>query len=344
MRYLVQFPAGLAPLVGRALTGLCDGFTEVYADDSALVFDSSTRFAAVDEIELAKNLFVVWATAGRPPQAGGRALDRAVGRLSDSVPAAIRPTRPDPAGFRTMVQIDGQLTPVDRSTRDRLEVALASRTGQRVQSRGGNTEYWVMGRRDHAELMLLQRLPRRRKAPGKAGTLSPELAAALVLASDPRPTDTVLDPFAGSGALLLARSRRPSRGLVYGDHDLSALRPDLPESLTSHRRTRLLSDDALALPSLDDASVDAVITDPPWGEYAELDRPHPDFAAAMAASLARVLVDHGRLVVLVNRANTDVLTAALAGSGLDPDPPLQILVNGHPASVLVAVRRPRTMD
>lgn len=343
MRYLVQFPAGLDPLVDRALARTCADYRQVYADDSALVFDTSTRFGAADEVEVAKNVFVVWASTPRPPQLAGPALGQAVAQLAEAVPAAIRPRRPDPAGFRTMVQIDGQLTPIDRSIRDRWEAALARRTGQRVQSRGGNTEYWVMGRRDHPELLLLQRLPRRHKAAGKAGTLSAELAAALVLASDPQPGDTVLDPFAGSGALLVARSRRPVRSLVYGDHALVDLRAGLPDALTGSRRVRLVDDDALTLDSLDDASIDAIITDPPWGEYEPLDRPYPEFATAMAASFARVLTDGGRTVVLVNRGNAATLTEALDGSGLEPGPPVEVLVNGHPASVLVALRRPRTM-
>lgn len=345
MRYLVQFPAGLGPLVARLLTHRVTGYREVYADDSALVFDTGTRLTSADEVEVAKNVFVVWASVPRPARAEGRSLAHAVTRLADAVPPAIRPQRPDRAGFRTMVQIDGRLTPVDRSARSRLESALATRTGQRVQTRGGNTEYWVMGRTDLPELLLLQRLPRRDKAGKgpKAGALSAELATALVLASDPQPTDVFCDPFAGSGALVLARSRRPVRALLYGDRDLAALRPTLPEELTGSRAVRLLDDDAFTLPSLADASVDAVVTDPPWGEHEPLDQPFPQYADALAAGLARVLVDRGRLVVLVNRSNAVVLGEALAAHALAVADSLDILVNGHPASVLVAARRPRTM-
>lgn len=345
MRYLVQFPAGLGPLVGRALAQRDADYRETYADDSALVFETGTRLASADDVEVAKNVFVVWASVPRPARVEGRGLGHAVTRLADAVPPAIRPQRPDRAGFRTMVQIDGQLTPVDRSARARLESALTSRTGQRVQTRGGNTEYWVMGRSDLPELLLLQRLPRRDKAAKgpKAGALSVELATALVLASDPQPTDVFLDPFGGSGALVLARSRRPSRALLYGDQDLEALRTTLPDGLTGNRAVRLLDDDAFTLTSLDDASVDAVVTDPPWGEHEPLDRPYPQFAADLAGGLARVLVDDGRLVVLVNRSNAGALAEALAAAQLAVADSLDILVNGHPASVLVARRRPRTM-
>ena len=346
MRYLIQFPAGLGPLVGRTLAHRDAGYQEIYADDSALVFDTTIQLTSADEVEVAKNVFVVWASVARPARVEGRGLGHAVTRLADAVPPTIGPKRPDRAGFRTMVQIDGQLTPIDRAVRSRLEAALAARTGQRVQTRGGNTEYWVMGRSDLPELLLLQRLPRRDKASKgpKAGALSAELATALVLASDPRPTDVFCDPFGGSGSLVLARSRRPARALLYGDRDLAALRDTLPDALTGNRAVRLLDDDAFTLASLDDASVDAVVTDPPWGEYEPLDRPYPQFAAALAAGLARVLVDDGRLVVLVNRANAGALTEALAAADLAVADSLEILVNGHPASVLVARRGPRTMD
>lgn len=345
MRYLIQFPAGLGPLVSRALAQRVADYDQTYADDSALVFDTSTQLTSADEVEVAKNVFVVWASAPRPARIARRALGHAVTRLAGAVPPEIRPKHPDRAGFRTMVQIDGQLTPIDREVRARLESALAARTGQRVQTRGGNTEYWVLGRSDLPELLLLQRLPRRDKAAKgpKAGALSVELATALVLASDPQPDDVFCDPFGGSGALVLARSLRPARALLYGDRDLEATRATLPDALTSHRAVRLFGDDAFALPSLGDASVDAVVTDPPWGEHEPLDRPYPEFAAALAGGLARVLVDDGRLVVLVNRSNSGALTEALGEAELAVTDSLDILVNGHPASVLVARRRPRTM-
>lgn len=329
MRYLVQFPAGLSLLVGRALSQTCAGYREVYADDSALVFDTSTRFARADEVEVGKNVFVVWASAPR------RNLAKTVARLTDAIPAAIRPNRPDRNGFRTMVQIDGALTGLDRGTRTRLESALVARTGQRVQSRGGNTEYWVMGRRDHDELWLLERLPRRTKPSGRAGALSAELAAALVLASDPRASDVFCDPFAGSGTLVLARSRRPARSLVYGDRDLAGQRDGLPAELLADRRVRLVDDDALELPSVPDRSIEAIVTDPPWGEYEPLDRPYDEFVGAMAASFRRVLSASGRLVLLTSRRTADEAATAFDRAGLPVTDQLAVLLNGHPVTVLL---------
>ncbi|MGI8768328.1 MAG: TRM11 family SAM-dependent methyltransferase [Propionibacteriaceae bacterium] len=331
MRYLVQFPAGWDGLVSQLLQSSLTGFRPVFADDSAIMFDAKATFGQVDDLPFAKNLFLVWISAPR------RNVGKTIGQLAATVPPAIRPRKPDPAGFRVMVHIDGGLAPVEVTVRSQLERSLATRTGQRVQSRGGNREYWVMGRRDLDQLLLLERLPRRRKLPTRKGALAPELAAALVMAGGPHPEDRFLDPFAGSGALTLARSRQPARSITYGDVDLANLRADLPGELLRDRRVRTIDDDALILPSIGDHTIDAIVTDPPWGEYEELDRPYPEFAAAMATSLRRVLADGGRLVLLSTRRNQDLITDALGEAGFRLGPAFQILVNGHPASAITAV-------
>jgi tRNA G10 N-methylase Trm11 len=116
-------------------------------------------------------------------------------------------------------------------------------------------------------------------------------------------------------------------------------RADLPPRLHGSRRVKVLDEDALLLPSVPDGSVTAIVTDPPWGEYEELDQPYEQFTRGMLASFDRVLHPHdGRVVVLVSRRASAGVAELWLKSPLQARDSYDILVNGHPASVLVGGR------
>jgi 23S rRNA G2445 N2-methylase RlmL len=148
-----------------------------------------------------------------------------------------------------------------------------------------------------------------------------------------------LDPFAGSGALVAARLRTPAHRVIYNDLHPPEPRTGLLAGLTGRGRLELHAEDALALPSLPAGTVDAIVTDPPWGEH---DRDLGDygvFAAAMSASFARVLRPAtGRAVVLVTRRQETAVAAALTAASLTVLDRFPLLVNGHPAAALRAHR------
>jgi Putative RNA methylase family UPF0020 len=133
-----------------------------------------------------------------------------------------------------------------------------------------------------------------------------------------------------------ARLDQPARKIIYNDLDESA--PGRASArLGRHPGLAVLHEDGTRMPSVQPASVSAIVTDPPWGEYDESIRDYQAFAQSAAAEFARVLHPRwGRLVVLVSRWHEKEMRAALTGQGFTCDPPIEILVNGHPASVLRA--------
>ncbi len=95
------------------------------------------------------------------------------------------------------------------------------------------------------------------------------------------------------------------------------------------------------MPSLPDGSVSAIVTDPPWGEHEDLGMPYIKFADAMMRNFDRVLDRRrGRLVLLVSRREGSTVTGLWEPSGLEVQQTHEILVNGHPATVLVGGRTP----
>ncbi|WP_152362200.1 TRM11 family SAM-dependent methyltransferase [Microlunatus speluncae] len=329
--YLIQYAAGTGPLAAEALRQALPDGRELFADDSAMLVTSRRELTSADPLPFANNAFRVIARAPRSKVPA--AIRRLVAQLpgADLAPAGRQ-------GFRVMAQIDGQLTSIDRSARATLEQALAAKVRARVTSRGGGAEYWLIGRTDLNEFLLGHRLPKQRSRKVAAGALAPELSSMLIAASRPDRRDRFLDPFAGSGALLAARLAQPFRRLDYVDEQLAELRPNLPDSLLRKRdNVRLSAGDARRLTMIDDHDVDVIVTDPPWGEHADVDGPYETFVAEVAAEFDRVLqARHGRLVLLSSRRRADQWAAALGP--LAADRSLEILINGHPATVLIGSR------
>jgi len=190
-------------------------------------------------------------------------------------------------------------------------------------------------------MMFCLRLTRGSRKSGPRGSLNSDLSNLLVKASSPREDDVFLDPFGGSGSIVAARIETGYWSVAYSDIRLAELRPQLPARIQSARGVQILDEDALRLPSVPDGNVTSIVTDPPWGEYEDLDIPYEQFAERMMKSFDRVLMHRGgRLVLLLSRRSAKVITPLWGPSNLQLVKSLDILVNGHPASVLVG-RRPQ---
>lgn len=335
MRYLIQFPAGTGDLILDAIFPYVGNFTIHYRDDSAIILDSQAAENKVASIPFAKNSFSVIASTPR------RGIDKGVtqlGRLAASSkfpPGSLRNSK-----FRTMIQIDGGLSAIDRNIKAGLERSISLRTGQRVEPRGMCQEYWVIGRTDLSELLLCAKLPKQKRAPKSKGAISYELSSMLVAASRPSAQDAFLDPFAGSGSFVLARIENGARQIWYSDINLQEFERDFPRELYSDRRVNFLDDDALVLDSVPDGQIDVIVTDPPWGEYDDMEMPYAEFARAMTRSFNRVLdKTQGRFVVLTSRKTARTVESEFTKGGFSINSTHEVLVNGHPATVLIGARK-----
>jgi predicted RNA methylase len=331
VRYYVQFPAGTGELVAESIGSYVDRPETVYADDSSLIFESESRYAQVVQIPFVKNSFTVIADVVR------RDLDEGVLELADSLRYDGLDANAD--SFRVMFHVDGALVPVSPRAKRALETEITYASGQRMVGRGSGEEYWVVGRTDFDYLMLCRRHIRPKRAAKAAGAISHELSSLLVAASRPAPDDVFLDPFAGSGSFTNARMSFPAKRIVYSDAELARLREDFPAAVREGGDVEFLDEDALALPSFGDHEVDVIVTDPPWGEYEELPLALPEFLDAMARSFDRVLAPRtGRFVLLIARMAAEEAEKALTANHLAVASFHEILVNGHPATVLVGGR------
>lgn len=332
MRAILLHTAGLGDLVQTTVAQDLKA-TRVYADDSALMVDTPTGPGAVGRLGYLKNAYRV---IGSVPRRG--ALQRSLDELARRVSGWQLPGGRGP--FRVMFSEDGQLASVPPRARSRLEDAIARRTRGTVNRRGGNgEEYWVLTRRDLEEVLFTTRIRLPKTGHQAPGALRPDLAQLLVGAAGRRPDDVFLDPFAGSGALVSARLQSPVRRAIYSDlHYGSRTGPRVDAALQRSRQVTLLSEDARDLPSIDDHGVDVIVTDPPWGEFSDLSAEWPDFIDAVLTSFERVLTATGRVVMITARRLAGVTLHQWAEHGLSVTATHDVLVNGHPATVIIGQR------
>ena len=214
--------------------------------------------------------------------------------------------------FRLVTSRQNKLVSVDAALRDKLEKQLAKRSGLRVNRSRPDTEFWVLSRSEGVAYFL-QRLSKH-MAYDKLldpGELHPELAYMMCWLTSPKYTDTVLDPFCGYGAIPLQRSKRFPFEKLYAfdiaDKPLARTREKLPRK---NPKIVVERHDALELDSvLPPESVDAVITDPPWGVFQEVGMELEEFYRRMLLQFKIVLKPGGRLVLLT--AGEEALSAAL---------------------------------
>jgi hypothetical protein len=338
VQYYLQFAAGLGELVARSLDQDLRNVKQLYVDDSSLIIESASDLERVARVDYVKNAFLVLTSVPR------KSLPKSVAEITARINGGkFLDSAPQRCAFRVMVSVDGELSPVDRNLRARLEDVIARRTQSRVNPRGMGEEYWIIGRRDLDTYAFCLRLQRKRdnyKPP--RGALSSELSSMLIRASEPQRSDVFLDPFGGRGSIPLARLRFPARRVIYSDINYAELKSDLPPALVRAKAVEFLDEDALRLPSIHSGSINVIVTDPPWGEYEQLRVRLEQFVGEAVDSFDRVLDERsGRFVVLIARRVTNTLIESLNARSFEIEDSVDILVNGHPATVVCGHRGPR---
>ena len=175
----------------------------------------------------------------------------------------------------------------------------------RLDEEAADVEFWAT--QIGGELLIAVRLSdehmrhRDYKIAHRPGSLRPSIAAAMAWLSEPRDDDIVLDPFCGTGTVLIERAQLGRyRNLIGSDRDSGAIRAARENIGPRYKPIELHEDwDAGALP-LADASVTKIVSNLPWGikhgSHAANRRLYADWIAEMN----RVLAPKGKMVLLTS--------------------------------------------
>ncbi|WP_432887073.1 TRM11 family SAM-dependent methyltransferase [Kribbella sp. CA-245084] len=150
--------------------------------------------------------------------------------------------------------------------------------------------YFTVTGSGNAPLSWMRRFGRLERLPWST---NPVVAEVIVRLAKIRPGQHVLDPFCGTGTILLAvRRRAPAAHVIGTDHDPRAL-----EIATANGCRRLAQAKAEALP-LQDRSIDRVVTNLPFGKQVGSHELNRTLYPAVLRELGRVLTVDGRAVLL----------------------------------------------
>jgi tRNA (guanine6-N2)-methyltransferase len=200
-----------------------------------------------------------------------------------------------------------------------------------------DVEFWATLFAD--EFLLAMRLSGERlrhreyKVAHLPGSLRPSVAAALGWLSRPAPDDIVLDPFCGTGTILIERAHLGRyRHLIGCDREAQALAAARENVGPRYQPLELHPWDALAIP-LPDRSVSKIITNLPWGlrhgSHEENRRVYP----RVFAELRRVVQPGGRIVVLTGE--TRLMSGLAMRHQFRPDKVLHASILGAHAAAYV---------
>ncbi len=244
--------------------------------------------------------------------------------------------------IRIRASVENQFVGVDKELQKKVENMLIGQGNFTVDRSLSDLELWVSMRKEGFTLFGVRFTKRANYEKTLAkGELYPELTYMLCLLSDPKKDDIFLDPFCGSGAIALQRAASfPHKQVLAGDMDaglVNALRKRIERSRNKITVGRW---DARKLTTFDAASVDAIVTDPPWGSYGTADIDLDVLYRDMLTEFIRVLKAYGTLVVLT--AQYELFESKLADveEALVLIAQYHTLVSGRKAGVYVLKRAP----
>lgn len=231
--------------------------------------------------------------------------------------------------FRVMFSDANRLVSVENMYREAFERFIRVKNNRTTP----DTELMVLRRSDGCGLLLM-RLTRPQHA--KKGELSPSVAACMAHLAKPEVGGTFIDPFAGSGALGVARmGLGKSKRIFLSDKDsgtVAKLRKRIPG------RAEIEQLDALKLKErFRMGEFTEIVTDPPWGLFQTLGMDSVYFCREMVENFEYALAPYGTCVVLTAMKNE--FESAANKSGLDLTERFDILVNGKKAAIFV-LRKP----
>ncbi|MCI8441505.1 MAG: methyltransferase domain-containing protein [Provencibacterium sp.] len=240
--------------------------------------------------------------------------------------------------YRVRFSRENQFAKVDKGIVLMAEKQVAQQSRLRLDRVNPQTEIWYIIRSEGAGFcgQLLHKREATEKNLNK-GELRPELAYLLCSCAHLSAGMLVCDPFCGYGAIprqlltgfsirrVLASDSDPQKIQALKKGELARKFPGLS----------LQTADVRQLSGLAEGSLDAVITDPPWGYYEQI-ADMEGFYREMLQELYRVLKPGGTLILL--SARKAEFAGALENSGIRCRQRIDTLVNGKKAGVFCCVR------
>lgn len=269
----------------------------------------------LSDLMLAEDIFVevgrtLRAEGDRAPWIAGRLIKPERTKRALTTRGQILHAARDRASYRVIVRVLQERSFLRTDLRRHLSTAVAKQQPLWRFDDLSDLELWVV---EHQQGKIIAGFrasdARMRQHDGRAeersGALRPTVAAAMVrLAGDPG--DALLDPCCGSGTIL-SEALQAGWNEVYG----ADIDPDAIDTARYNARgARLAVGDARKI-DLDPDSVDACVSNLPFGQQYEVQGDMDKWLRSVLAEMARVTRPEGRVVLLAPAIARNLLPAEL---------------------------------
>lgn len=201
--------------------------------------------------------------------------------------------------FRVRFSKENQFVKVDRNVTQNAEKSIQDNSCLRLDRVNPTTEIWYIIRSEgmgfYCQLLFKRKVTEKNL---NRGELRPEfsnlMCSCIILNKDM----IICDPFCGYGAIPKQLITRFNVKKVYAS-DLDKEKVDLikKSKWSGNKKIKVFHANAMNIKEIADSTVDAVITDPPWGYYEQIDD-MKDFYKEMLKELNRIVKENGKIVIL----------------------------------------------
>lgn len=333
-RYFSTFITGFQEVVEAELKKILPDVKILRLFDGLVIYETIVSIQDIQKLRFVNNSYI-WLSQstflkGQKPE---RLIEQLL-RMSDFNRSREAISLKFVKFFRVIVSKENETISVDRQLLEKAERKIFYSTHLKVHRTLPDIEYWFIFRKEGISLFGARVTPLGKETTRKydKGELRQELAHLLVLLSDPQKEDVVLDPFAGSGAIVLERVQTFPYSRIFASDIKECLVEDLKRK-TKWGQQKIIVEkhDALNLDNLEINSINKIITDPPWGLFEKPQEDMVDFYRKMLTEFDRVLEPNGTMVVLLGRDSG--FDKALFELNFKTDKKIDILVSGQKASI-----------
>jgi 16S rRNA G966 N2-methylase RsmD len=347
-RYAATFAPGFEGVIDGLLDRYLPGAANLGVTSGFASFDYKGPLTDVANLAFFNNAFLVlreWNTSA----SGFPDLVKASAGKSELPAFAAQISAHAGGPFRVRFSRENQFVSVDKSVMDYAEKFIARATGLHPDRFDPSIEFWYLVRRE-GKSIFAARISKKQSTEKylEKGELRPEIVQLVTALARVGPEDRVLlDPFAGYGAIPEQLSRLQKGCVVYASDIDPELASHLARRFSGNSRVRVRVGDALDLSWIATASVDAIVTDPPWGFFDsdsyKGERSIEKLYAGMLASFDRVLSPRGRALVITGAKNefrdAVLASASFAFCAEETRFRTDILINGKKSAVFELWRK-----
>jgi len=259
------------------------------------------------------------------------------GSLRPAAQALISENNKQIQSFRLVCSAENKPVSIDEKIKREMENYIEQHSSLELNRSKPDTEFWFLYRNE-GFCCFLKRLTNNRQGEKSLhpGELSPQLAWSLCRMAELKHGETIADPFCGYGSIPSAACRHFPIGKFYAsDIDPCCIRISKSKLNSKDSRCEIRRTDFRSVSDfLQSGSLDAVITDPPWGMYRETDIPLQDLYDRVIVFLQQFLKDSGRAVILSAAVN-ELETAAGKNRAVMINEKIPVLVSGKKAVAFI---------